>query len=200
MITRPAVLPAPALVKSLGDSAFARRDLLRGGGRAVLTAAAVGLLVGSPGLIRSAAASPTDVEILNGALAAELQAIAAYQAGAESGLLSPGVLQVAVTFQGHHREHAQLLASTIDQLGGKAVEAKADYAFPLDTLKAEADVLRFAAGLEQGAVSAYLGAVPLFGDTVLSQAAASILGNEAMHWAVLRAALGEEPVPFAFVV
>jgi hypothetical protein len=203
VITRPVVLPKPALVsaRNLGDSAFARRDLLRGSGRALLSAAAVGLLVGSPSLIRSAAAAtPDDVAILNGALSAELQAIAAYQAGAESGLLSPGVLDVALTFQGHHKEHADLLRNTIGQLGGTPVEAKADYAFPLDTLKAEADVLRFAAGLEQGAVSAYLGAVPLFGDSVLAQAAASILGNEAMHWATLRAALGEAPVPAAFVV
>jgi rubrerythrin len=197
------VLPAPALVsaRNLGDSAFARRDLLRGSGRAVLSAAAIGLLVGSPSLIRSAAAAdPSDVEILNSALGAELQAIAAYQAGAESGLLTPGVLDVAVKFQGHHKEHAELLRSTVEQLGGTPVEAKADYAFPLDTLKAEADVLRFAAGLEKGAVSAYLAAVPLFGDRVLAQAAASILGDEAMHWAVLRAALGEDPVPAAFVV
>ena len=56
-----------------------------------------------------------------------------------------------------------------------------------------------AAGLEKGAVSAYLGAVPLFKDRELSKAAASILGDEAMHWAVLRQALGEEPVPAAFV-
>jgi len=60
-------------------------------------------------------------------------------------------------------------------------------------------VLRFAAGLEQGAVSAYLGAVPLFGNRDLSKAAASILGDEAMHWAILRQALGENPVPDAFM-
>ena len=53
--------------------------------------------------------------------------------------------------------------------------------------------------LEQGAVSAYLGAVPLFGDRELAKAAASILGDEAMHWAILRNALGEEPVPSAYV-
>ena len=29
--------------------------------------------------------------------------------------------------------------------------------------------------------------------------AASILGDEAMHWAVLRQAVGDEPVPAAFV-
>jgi len=33
----------------------------------------------------------------------------------------------------------------------------------------------------------------------LAQAAASILGDEAMHWAVLRQALGEAPVPAAFM-
>jgi rubrerythrin len=64
----------------------------------------------------------------------------------------------------------------------------------------EADVLRFAAGLERGAVSAYLNAVPLFADRALAQAAASILGDEAMHWAVFRQVLGEKPVvPGAFM-
>jgi hypothetical protein len=63
----------------------------------------------------------------------------------------------------------------------------------------QADVLGFAAGLEKGAVSAYLGAVPLFGARELARAAASILGDEAMHLAVLRQALGENPVPWAFV-
>ena len=31
------------------------------------------------------------------------------------------------------------------------------------------------------------------------KAAASILGDEAMHWAILRQALGEAPVPAAFM-
>ena len=60
-------------------------------------------------------------------------------------------------------------------------------------------MLRFAAWLEKGAVSAYLGAIPVFGDRDLAKAAASILGDEAMHWAVLRNAVGEAPVPSAFV-
>ena len=69
----------------------------------------------------------------------------------------------------------------------------------MEGLKNQEDVLRFAAGLEKGAVSAYLGAVPLFSNRDLSKAAASILGDEAMHWAVLRQAVGENPVPSAFV-
>jgi len=48
-------------------------------------------------------------------------------------------------------------------------------------------------------VSAYLGAVPLFGNRDLAKAAASILGDEAMHWAILRQVLGDNPVPEAFV-
>jgi hypothetical protein len=81
----------------------------------------------------------------------------------------------------------------------RAARKTVDYKFPVEQLKTQVDVLRFAAGLEQGAVSAYLGAVPLFGDRDLAKAAASILGDEAMHWAILRQALGENPVPEAFV-
>lgn len=166
----------------------------------VLSGAAVALLAGRDVLAaKSGGAKADDARILNTALGAELEAIAAYQVGAESGLLEKPVLALAGQFQGHHKEHADLLAKTVQKLGGKPVSAKAKYSFPVDQLKTQADVLRFAAKLEQGAVSAYLGAVPLFGNRDLSKAAASILGDEAMHWAVLRNALGENPVPVAFV-
>jgi rubrerythrin len=166
----------------------------------VLSGAAVALLAGRDALAaKSKGAAAGDVRILNTALGAELEAIAAYQFGAESGLLEKPVLALAVQFQGHHKEHADLLAKTVQKLGGKPVAAKSRYTFPVEGLKTQADVLRFAAQLEQGAVSAYLGAVPLFGNRDLSRAAASILGDEAMHWAVLRNALGENPVPVAFV-
>ena len=165
----------------------------------LLSGAAVALLAGRDALAAKSGAAQDDVRILNTALGAELEAIAAYQVGAESGLLQKPVLALAVQFQGHHKAHADLLAKTVGQLGGKPVEAKSKYTFPVETLKAQADVLRFAAKLEQGAVSAYLGAVPLFGNRDLSKAAASILGDEAMHWAILRNAIGENPVPEAFV-
>lgn len=176
------------------------RRLFLGHSGLVLTGAAVALLSGRESLAaKSGAADPKDVQILNTALGAELEAIAAYQLGAESKLLQKPVLDLALTFQGHHKEHADVLARTIEKLGGKAVSAKAKYEFPVDQLKSQADVLKFASRLEQGAVSAYLGAVPLFANRDLSKAAASILGDEAMHWAVLRQALGEVPVPSAFV-
>jgi rubrerythrin len=178
----------------------AARRLFLGRSGLLLSGTAVALLAGRDVLAaKSGSAAASDARILNTALGAELEAIAAYQLGAESGLLQKPVLDLAVQFQGHHKAHADLLAKTVQKLGGKAVSAKRKYGFPAETLKNQADVLRFAAKLEQGAVSAYLGAVPLFGNRDLSKAAASILGDEAMHWAILRNALGENPVPDAFV-
>ena len=181
-----------------------RRGLLRGAGTATLSAVAISLIAGCDSMAadRQMAANPGgDVDILNSALGLEYQAIAAYQVGAESGLLQKPALDLAVQFQGDHKQHAQLLSSTISKLGGKPVMPKqtADYNFPVSTLKNQADVLRFAGGLEKGAASAYLGAVPAFANKDLAKAAASILGDETMHWAVLRNALGENPVPAPFI-
>lgn len=181
------------------DVPASRRLFLGRSGR-TLSAAAVALLAGRHALAaNSGAPGADDAQILNTALASEFEAVAAYQLGAESKLLQPPALDLALTFQGHHKAHAELLARTVERLGGRPVAARARYDFPVEQLKSQADVLRFAARLEQGAVSAYVGAVPLFGNRELSKAAATILGDEAMHWAVLRQALGEKPVPTAFV-
>ncbi len=181
-----------------------RRALLKGAGTATLSAVAVSLIAGCDSMAadRKMSADPaSDVDILNTALGLEYQAIAAYQVGAESGLLQKPVMDVALQFQGDHKQHAQLLSSTITKLGGTPVQPKAPaaYNFPVNNLKNQADVLRFAAGLEKGAASAYLGAVPAFANKDLAKAAASIMGDETMHWAVLRNALGENPVPAAFI-
>ncbi len=186
--------------------AESRRAFLRRGGVVSLSAVALGLVACAPGWAAKAtpeqSMSPDDdVKILNVALGLEYEAIAAYQVGAESGLLTKPVLNVAVKFQSQHRAHAGVLSSTISKLGGTAVEAKSadTYGFPTGSLHNQADVLRFAAGLEKGAASAYLGAVPQFHNRDLAKAAASILGDETMHWAILRNALGEDPVPNAFI-
>jgi hypothetical protein len=177
-----------------------RRSFLTGSAGAVLSAAAIALLAGREGLAAGAAAA-SDVGILNTLLGAEYEAVAAYQVGADSGLLQKPVLDLAVTFQGQHKAHADFLVKTVQRLGGKPVEPKptAAYKFPVATLKTQTDVLRFAADLEHGAATAYLGTVPRFGNRDLAKGAASILGDEAMHWAILRQALGEDPVPQAYI-
>lgn len=188
------------LIQAVDPDTFEARRSFLGKSGLLLSGAAVALLAGRDALAaKGDKSTELDARILNTALGAELEAIAAYQVGAESGLLQKPALDLAVTFQGHHKEHAEILSKTVIKLGGNPVTAKAKYTFPTETLKNQADVLRFAAILEKGAVSAYLGAVPVFGNRDLAKAAASILGDEAMHWAILRNALGEVPVPSAFV-
>src|SRR6187397_1850028 len=116
----------------------ARRRFL-GVGAAALSGSAVALLAGRHVLAAAEkSANPAnDVAILNSALAAELEATAAYSVGAGSGLLKGPVLALATTFQGHHKQHADVLAGTVKRLGGKAVAAKAQYNFPVETLKTQ---------------------------------------------------------------
>lgn len=178
-----------------------RRSFLTGTTKFTLSATAIALLAGSDSLAVANvhAATTNDVTILNSALGAEQEAVAAYQLGADSGLLQQPARALALQFQGHHKQHVETLAKTIKKLGGTPVEQPKSFSFPTDKLKSQNDVLTFAASLEKGAVSAYLGAVPILADRELAKAAASILGDEAMHWAALRYALGQDPVPVAFV-
>ena len=93
----------------------------------------------------------SDANILNMALGSEFGAVAAYQLAADSGLLQKPVLDIAMQFQGQHKAHADLLTKTVKTLGGTPAEPKktADYKFPLETLKTQTDVLRFAADLSR---------------------------------------------------
>lgn len=147
-----------------------------------------------------------DVSIMNSALTLEHQAIAAYQAGAETKLLSDGVLKVALKFQDQHKQHRDALAATIQKFGGKAVEAQAKYdvvavakSVGVTNLATEKDIIILAQKLEAQATSAYLGALPQIESKDVIKAAAAIMADEAIHTALLRNALGEDPAPSAFV-
>lgn len=181
-----------------------RRSFLKRSGGAVLSATAIALLSGSEALAaahKNKGSAASDADVLNTELGVEYEGIAAYQVAAESGLLQKPVLDLAKEFQGQHKAHADLLAKTVKKLGGKPAEPKstAEYGFPVEKLKNQTDILRFAADLERGAASAYLGAIPVLGDRDLARIIASIMGDETMHWAILRQALGENPVPEAFI-
>ena len=177
----------------------ARRSFLIGSSAVVLSASGIALLAGDEA--HATGASAKDASILNTMLGSEYQAIAAYQVGADSGLLQKPVLDLAMEFQGQHKAHADFLAKTVKTLGGSPVEPKqaAAYKFPVETLKTQTDVLRFAADLEHGAATAYLSTVSRFSDRNLAKDIASILGDETMHWAILRQALSENPVPQAYI-
>jgi rubrerythrin len=183
--------------------AIDRRGLFMRGARLALSGTTLTLLTaigGSVALRRASAATMSaDIDTLNVALGLEHEAIAAYQVGAESGLLNPDVLKVAVGFQSDHKQHRDILVKTIGQLGGSAV-ADVKHKFPVEKLKNQADVLRFALGLEMGAASAYLSTIPGFENRDLAKAAASIMGVETQHVAILKSALGEQPIENAFII
>lgn len=177
---------------------LSRRGLIRLGSVGTLSLATVGLLAGNATMARAAtseAAASNDVGILNTALGLEHEAIAAYQIGAESGLLSEGVLKVAVGFQGHHKEHRDALIAAIEKIGGKPVAEKKMKAYKKEldvkSLKSEGDVLNLAARLERGAANAYIGVIPSFEDKSFAQVCAKLAADETMHWTVLAQATGQ---------
>lgn len=136
-----------------------------------------------------------DVEILNGALDLELMAIAAYKEGAA--LLKGHALQVVKVFLEQEQEHADALVNAIRDAGGTPNRAKRSYDFP--ELGSQRGVLKFGVELENTAVAAYIDALPKLSERDLRGTAAAILTNEAEHICVLREALGQPPVPKAFV-
>jgi bacterioferritin (cytochrome b1) len=179
-----------------------RRSLLGSTRRLTLSAFAVALLAGRPSLAAEPAAGTSDdVELLDTALVLEHQAIAAYQIGIESGLLEKAVLDIALQFQGDHKKHAELVAATIVKLGGKPVKMRkiTEYGVPINKIKTQTDVIKFAAELEHGAALAYVSTIPIFTSREIAKAAASILGTETIHWAVLRKALGLNPDAAPFI-
>jgi hypothetical protein len=144
-----------------------------------------------------------DIEVLNESLGGEYFGIAAYDAAAGTGLLEDGVLAVAKSFQEDHKQHAQRIREAIVKLGGDPIEPKSweTYAseYPPPPLTSQADVLRYAASLEQSGASGSVASVAKYSSPELALLAASIAGVEAMHWSTLLAALGENPVPVSFI-
>ena len=173
---------------------LARRQFLSQSTSLTLSAAAVGVLAGAPRLARAEGDPAKDTTILNVALGLEYEAIAAYQLGAQSGLLQKPVLETAVLFQSHHKGHRDALAATIQKMGGTPVAEKSldDYAKALNAgmLKNQADVLALATRLELGATNAYLGVIPSFRDPALAKIAGRLAADETMHWTVLSSSLG----------
>lgn len=172
-----------------------RRTLLFMG--TALSAGAVSLLAGDPSLAAKLTGhgGAEDASVLNTALGLEHEAINAYTLGAQANLLEKSVLAIAVKFQDDHKVHRDRLVSVIQTLGATPVAEKslAEYAEALEVskLKTQADVLSFAAGLERGAVNAYLGIIPSFRERKLAKLAGQLAADETEHFTVLSQALSQ---------
>lgn len=140
-----------------------------------------------------------DLKSLATELALERSAIKAYTDAAALGVLSPSVLAVLNGFLADHNAHRDALITTYTTAGQTAPEDVA----PLDTppLHAEADVLNFAYTVERMLAGAHLTAVPVYKNRDYATTAASILGVETTHVALLAEALRRNPAyPSSFVV
>lgn len=147
--------------------------------------------------------SERDIALLNETLTHEYFGVAAYEGAILTGLLEAPVVEIARAFQRHHGEHAAKLKALVKDAGGApaAMKPQREYLdeLPAAELTDQAAILRYALSLEKGAAIAYLNQISEFEDRDLAKIMASISGDEAMHWAVLRGALGLSPVPFAFI-
>jgi rubrerythrin len=170
--------------------------------RTKLIAGGAALAVFGPSLVSSlmkeaAAATPSDVELLNGAIGLENAGIKAYSDAFGLNLLSPAVAAVARGFKADHEAHAAALAAAVKAAGGtpSTVTPKLDY----PPLKSEADILTFAEKVERIAATSYLGDIGKLSNPALSKLMASILGVETTHVATLAAALKQDRPYAGFV-
>jgi rubrerythrin len=159
-----------------------RRQALRSSG------ATLASVVAASAAPKAGARFPGDLAILNVALGLEHQAIAAYDAGAKSKLLSPDQLKIAVSFQNDHKRHRDTLTHYIRHFGGTPVEPKSSYDF--GSITSAADIVKLAQRLEEGAEIAYLTNAGNLENREILNAAVPILEDETRHNVVLRQVLG----------
>jgi rubrerythrin len=167
------------------------RSKLIGTGSAL---ALIGPALLGPFIAAAEAASEGDIAILQSAAKSERTAIKAYTDAAGTGLLSPGVLTVAKGFMQDHMAHRDALEGAIKAAGVTPETGVMAITYP--PLKSETDILKFAETLERGAATAYLGGVTGLQDKSLAHVAASILGVETTHVAILDYVLTKSTEPY----
>lgn len=141
------------------------------------------------------AAADGDAGIAAFAASVELTAVAAYQAAADSGLVTTkAVLDAAVLFMGHHTEHAAAFAAASGGAAtGKLNQKLLDALSPsLAAATSENDVLQIAYDLENAAAATYLFALGALTSVAALQLTASILPVEAQHAVVLGQVIGAD--------
>jgi hypothetical protein len=161
---------------------------------------AVGL-IGTPLLTQLAEAAqtadPADIDSLNVAIALERAGIKAYADAASTGLLSKPVLVLAGRFVADHTAHRDALIGAVRAAGFTPTDAIAPIVAP--PLHTERDVLAFANVVEMKAASTYLSVIPDLKNRALAGVAASILGVETTHVALLAEALDTRVYATGFV-
>jgi hypothetical protein len=186
-----------------------RRSFLRGAARGLAVLPAAGLLAAGcggdgddggfattpPGGRLPSSGDDADVDLLNGALAAEHRLVAAYLSGLP--LLEGRALADGELFLEQERAHVARLRELIGNAGGTPLGPRPSYDFGLPGNGR--DILRSLESVEQQTIAVYLQLVPRLADPLLRATIASIVACEAEHVACLLERLGRWPLPTAFV-
>ena len=193
MSTHNPIAPELADVKVGGmtRSAFLVRGTLAAG--AVIGSSAV-----SPMVSRALAQNGMgDVDVLNYALTLEYLEAAFYEQATEQVPgLSGDLRRLTRELRDNEMEHVETLKSTIEQLGGKPVEAPGvDFGA---AFASRTSYLKTANTLEDTGVSAYNGAAPRISSEDVLSAAGAIVQVEARHAALIRLERDKPPSPLAF--
>ncbi len=147
--------------------------------------------------LAAAAADPSDLASLNAAVEIERAGIKAYTDALATGLLTPPVRVLAQRFIADHTAHRDALIGAVRTAGAQPSEAT--FALTTPSLGSERDILAFANVVEMKAAATYLSVVPDLKNRELAGVAASILGVETMHVALLAEALGTRVYASGFV-
>lgn len=148
----------------------------------------------------------TDKAYLRTAQSIEVLAIETYQSALDSGLVTTAsVVDAVKLFQSQHREHNDLLARTVQGVGGEPYAQANAYlkSAVIDAavagLSDEKSVIVLAQQLETVAANTYTMTGGVLTTPELRQTALSIGGTEARHMAALNELLELPPVPTAFM-
>jgi len=141
--------------------------------------------------------SASDLEILNYALTLEYLEAEFYMRGLDGSLLSGRTRELVEPILDHENEHVTAITTTIESLGGTAVE-RPMFMFPDGTFTDQTMFLTAASMFEELGVMAYHGQIANIESAAVLGAAASIAGVESRHAAILADLTGGNPFPAPF--
>jgi hypothetical protein len=175
--------------------------------RAALGAAAAAALAARPA-VAGADGLTGDAAVLQPIHRDEMFALAAYSAATTSP--DGRVREVAARFKAHEAKHVAALATALEALGaprfappvgaaGLDRNARRLQIAPVfSELRTPDDLLGFLLAIEERLIGDWVRAHVGLGDANLMQAATQVLACQGEHVAVLRRALGRDPLPSAF--
>lgn len=147
-------------------------------------------------LVLSASPAPasvsSDAAVVTALLRAELLLQESYEA-CSSG--PRAVRRIARRFRAHEVQHTAALAQALEALGAPGVPPPRD--LPVLARRSARGRLRYLLELEETGLGAMHAALGRLSDDKLLQTTATILGCQAQHLVVLRAALGRDALPRA---